>query len=538
MCVTHIYTDCYPKRTVEFHQTIVCPNAKDGVSCPAHITNEHPPRTLQSNDARSSKEYIDQGLKVPASSKTSPLGSTTTTTYRYSQGDKKDKSPGREPRLRLVRKRSALVTALTPRRKHPKERIVIVDAPDSPEGSRGLQQYAPNSPATEEFHSNNLLIDDRLHRQESSSPRRSPSRSLNPVRTVVVEQHHHERREHSKERERPLQQLPIILAPEPPSRSPSREKGLVDMRIRREEEEREKDRQREYEREQEKSFELVHEARREQERKKEELRKVAEEVERERIKKEKSEDDRRRDAEYKKFIGDRDRERELEREKDVEEKRVRDREEEILRERERARSSEQKREDEVARERERRKREEETRRADDHEVKRRDEKHRREKEREREIEAKEREERMRKAERSERKAADDARKLAEQVKSFAREDEEIRRRAPVVSRERDNNIEERWKKGDEDMYARLRERQVRDEGHVGLGRGASFLGRGEGDRDVGVLDRLKERQKGLEEGFAPKRRTTVGGGGGSGERRRGEERIVWDEGVGGRGGRW
>ncbi|KAJ8068326.1 hypothetical protein OCU04_003888 [Sclerotinia nivalis] len=527
MCVTHIYTDCYPKRTVEFHQTIVCPDAKDGISCPAHITNEHPPRTLKSNDERSSKEYIDQGLQVPSTSKPSPHKSATTTTYHYSQGDKKDKSPGREPRLRLVRKKSALVLAFTPRRKHPKERIVIVDAPDSPQGSKTLQKYAPDSPATEEFQSKTLLVADHGHRQESASPRRGPNHSLNPVRTVVIEQHR-DKREHSRERERPLQELPIILAPEPASRPPSRERGLIDMRIRREEEERERERQRDYEREREKSFELVHEARREQERERDEMRKITEELERERIRKEKSGDEKRREMEYKKFLADRERERERERDKEVDRQRARDREEEVLRERERAKSSERKREEESARERERRRREEEIRRADDHGQKRREEKHRHEREREREIEGKEREDRMRKAEISERKAADDARRLAEQVKAFAREDEEIRRRPVVPSRgkERERVVEERWKKEDDDMYTRLRERQVRDEHTPGLGRG-------EGDKDV--LDRLKERQKGTEEGYAPKRRTTIGGGGG---RRRGEERIVWDEGDGGRGGRW
>ncbi|KAA8563788.1 hypothetical protein EYC84_011803 [Monilinia fructicola] len=358
MCVTHIYTDCYPKRTVEFHQTILCHNAKDGISCPAHITNKHPSRTLDSNDDRSSKDYIDQGLKVPATSKSSPHKSTTTTTYRYSQGDKKDKSPGREPRLRLVRKKSALFSALTPRRKHPKEHIVIVDAPDSPQGSKSLQKYAPDSPAIEESHSKTLLTADRPHRQESPSPRRSPNRGLNPVRAVVVEQQHRDKREHSKERERNL--LPIILAPEPPSRSPSRERELVDIRIRREEEERERERQREYEREREKSFELVNEARREQEREREEARKVAEELERERIRREKSEDEKRREAEYKKFWEEREREREMEAEKEVERKRAREREDTMLRERERARSLERKREDEVTKERERRRREEET----------------------------------------------------------------------------------------------------------------------------------------------------------------------------------
>ncbi|TGO63537.1 hypothetical protein BCON_0012g00270 [Botryotinia convoluta] len=534
MCVTHIYTDCYPKRTVEFHQTIVCPNAKDGISCPAHITNEHPPRTLESNDDLSSKEYLDQGLKVPPTAKPSPHKSTTTSTYRYSPGDKKDKSPGREPRLRLVRKKSALVSALTPRRKHPKERIVIVDAPDSPEGSKTLSKYAPDSPATEEFYSKNLLVDDR------STLRRSPNGSLNPVRTVIVE-HHRDQRDHSKERERPLKELPIILAPEPPSRSPSREKALVDMRIRREEEERERERQREYEREREQSFELVHEARREQEREREEMRKVAEELERERIRKEKIEDERRREVEYQNFLRDRELERERERDKDIERKRARDREEELLRERERARSSDHKREEESTREKERIRRDDELRRADEYEQKRRKDQHRRERGREKALDDKEREERMRKAEKSERKAADDARRLAEQVKAFAKEDEEIRRRPSVPSRgkEVERGIDRRddaarWKKEDDDMYARLRERQARDDGHAsGLGRGASFSGRGDGDREV--LDRLKERQKGPEEGYMPKRRTTIGGGGG---RRRGDERIIWDDGEGGRGGRW
>ncbi|KAF5871241.1 uncharacterized protein Bfra_007756 [Botrytis fragariae] len=517
MCVTHIYTDCYPKRTVEFHQTIVCPNAKDGISCAAHITNEHPPRTLESNDDLSSKEYLDQGLKVPLTPRPSPHQSTTTSTYRYSPGDKKDRSPGREPRLRLVRKNSALVSALTPRRKHPKERIVIVNAPDSPEGSKTLSKYAPDSPATEEFYSKNLLVDDR------STPRRSPNGSLNPVRTVIVEHH----RDHSKERERPLKELPIILAPEPPSRSPSREKALVDMRILREQEERERERQREYEREQAKSFELVHEARRE--------------LERERVRKAKIEDERSREAEYQKFLRDRELEREKERNNDIERKRARDMEEELLRERERARSSDRKREEESARERERRRRDDELRRADEHERERREDQHRREREREKALDDKEREERMRKAEKSERKAADDARRLAEQVKAFAKEDEEIRRRPSVPGREKEMEREidrradaARWKKEDDDMYARLRERQARDDGHAsGLGRGASFSGRGDGDREV--LDRLKERQKGPEEGYMPKRRTTIGGGSG---RRRGDERIIWDDGEGGRGGRW
>ncbi|APA15286.1 predicted protein [Sclerotinia sclerotiorum 1980 UF-70] len=516
MCVTHIYTDCYPKRTVEFHQTIVCPNSKDGISCPAHITNEHPPRTLKSNDDRSSKEYIDQGLQVPSTSKPSPHKSATATTYRYSQGDKKDKPSGREPRLRLVRKKSALVSAVTPRRKHPKERIVIVDAPDSPQGSKTLQKYAPDSPATEEFQSKTLLVAEHAHRQESASPRRGPNHSLNPVRTVVIDQHR-DKRERSRERERPLQDLPILLKPEPSSRSASHDRGLVDMRIRREEEERERERQRDYEREREKSFELVHEARREQERERDEMRKITEELERERIRKEKNEDEKRKEMEYKKFLAERERERERERDKEVERQRARDREEES------------------ARERERRRRDEEIRRADDHEQRRREEKHRHEREREREIEGREREDRMRKAEISERKAADDARRLAEQVKAFAREDEEIRRRPAVPSKgkERERDVEESWKKEDDDMYARLRERQARDGSKPGLGRGASFSGRADGDKEF--LDRLKERQKEPEEGYAPKRRTTIGVGGG---RRRGEERIVWDEGDGGRGGRW
>ncbi|KAF7926243.1 uncharacterized protein EAE98_006538 [Botrytis deweyae] len=520
MCVTHIYTDCYPKRTVEFHQTIVCPNAKDGISCAALITNEHPPRILESNDELSSKEYLDQGLKVPPTAKPSPHKSTTTSTYRYSPGDKKDKSPGREPRLRLVRKKSALVSALTPRRKHPKERIVIVDAPDSPEGSKALPKYAPDSPATEEFYSKNLLVDDR------STSRRSPNGSLNPVRTVIVE-HHRDQRDHSKERERPLKELPIILAPEPPSRSPSREKALVDMRIRREEEDREKERQKEYERDKQNTFELLHKARRErkreEEREREEMRKAAE-LER-------------REVEYQKFLRD----RELEQE--------RGREEELLRERERARSSDRKREEELAREKEeelarergRRRRDDELRRADEHEQKRREDQHRREREIVKALDDKEREERMRKAEMSERKAADDARRLAEQVKAFAKEDEEIRRRPSVPSRgkEVERGIDRRdgasrLKKEDDDMYARLRERQARDDGYAsGLGRGASFSGRVDGDREV--LDRLKERQKGPEEGYMPKRRTTIGGGSG---RRRGDERIIWDDGEGGRGGRW
>ncbi|KAF7897867.1 uncharacterized protein EAF01_008833 [Botrytis porri] len=533
MCVTHIYTDCYPKRIVEFHQTIVCPNAKDGISCPADIINKHPPRTLESNDDLSSKGYLDQGLKVPSTPKPSPHKSTTTSTYRYSPGDKKEKSPGREPQLRLVRRKSALVSALT-RRKHPKERIVIVDAPDSPEGSKTLSKYAPDSPATEEFYSKNLSVDDR------PTPRRSPNGSLNPVRTVIVE-HHRDQRDYSKERERPLTEFPIILAPEPPSRSPSREKALVDMRIRREEEEREIERQREFERERLKSFELVHEARREKEREKEEF-------ERERIrmeKKEKMEGERRREVEYQEFLRirelEREREKERERNNDIERQRVRDREEELLRERERARSSDRKREEESARDRERRRREDELRRADEHEQKRREDQHRREREREKALDDKEREERMRKAANSERKAADDARRLAEQVKAFAKEDEEIRRRPSVPGRGKEvergidrRDDEVRWKKEDDDMYARLRERQARDDGHAsGLGRGASFLARDEGDREV--LDRLKERQKGPEEGYMPKRRTTIGGGSG---RRRGDERIIWDDGEGGRGGRW
>ncbi|TGO36386.1 hypothetical protein BHYA_0126g00120 [Botrytis hyacinthi] len=506
MCVTHIYTDCYPKRTVEFHQTIVCPNAKDGISCAAHITNEHPPRILESNDELSSKGYLDQGLQVPLTPKPSPHKSTTTSTYRYSPGDKRDKSPGREPRLRLVRKQSALVSASTPRRKHPKERIVIVDAPDSPEGSKTLSKYAPDSPATEEFYSKNLLLDDR------STPRRSPNGSLNPVRTVIVE-HHRDQRDHSKERERPLKELPIILAPEPPSRSPSREKALVDMRIRREEEDREKERQRDYEQDKQKSFQLVYEARRQLAKEREEMSRLAE-VEREKRRKE-TEDERRREVEYQEFLR--------------------------VRERERAQSSDRKREEDLTRERERRKRDDELRRADEHEQKRREDLHRREREREKALDDKEREERMRKAEKSERKAADDARRLAEQVKAFAKEDEEIRRRPSVPSRgkEVERGIDRRddaarWKKEDDDMYARLRERQARDDGHAsGLGRGASFSGRGDGDREV--LDRLKERQKGPEEGYMPKRRTTIGGGSG---RRRGDERIIWDDGEGGRGGRW
>lgn len=538
MCVTHIYTDLYPKRTVEFHQTIVCSNAKDGTSCSAHITNEHPPRTLESNDERSSKEYIDQGLKVP-SSKPSPQKFMTTTTYRYSQGDKTDKSPvsGREPRLLLVEKKSALVSALTPRRKHPKERIVIVDAPDSPQGSKTLQKYAPDSPATEEFYSKNLLQPETPHRQESSSSRRSPNRSLNPVRTVVVERHREER-EHSQERDRLRQELPTILAPEPPSRSPSRERALLDSRIRREEEERERDRQREYERERERSFELVHEARREQERERENLRNAAEELERERMRREKGEDERRREAEYQNFLSERGRERERESANEVERKRAREVEEEMLREWERTRSSERKREEESAREKERRRREEEIRRAGDHEQERREEKHRRE----REMEEREREDRMRKAAQSERKAADDARRLAEQVKSFAREDEEIRRRTAVTSRERDRGeAQERWKREDEEMYNRLRERQVRAEFEgLGLGHATGGVVRGGRDGESAVLDRLKERQKEPEVEFVPKRRMTVAGGSG-GERsgrRRGDERIVWDGGDGGRSGRW
>ncbi|THV48913.1 hypothetical protein BGAL_0221g00120 [Botrytis galanthina] len=504
MCVTHIYTDCYPKRTVEFHQTIICPNAKDGISCAAHITNEHPPRILESNDELSSKGYLDQGLKVPPPVKPSPQKSTTTSTYRYSPGDKRDKSPGREPRLRLVRKKSSLVSASTPRRKHPKERIVIVDAPDSPEGSKTLSKYAPDSPATEEFYSKNLLLDDR------STPRRSPNGSLNPVRTVIVE-HHRDQRDHSKERERPLRELPIILAPEPPSRSPSREKALVDMRIHREEEEREIERQREYELDKQKSFQLVHEAQRQLVKEKKETSRVTE-IERER---------RRKEVEYQEFL------------------RVR----ELERERERAQSSDRKREEDLTRERERerRRRDDELRRADEHEQKRREDQHRREREREKALDDKEREERMRKAEKSERKAADDARRLAEQVKAFAKEDEEIRRRPSVPSRgkEVERGIDRRddaarWKNEDDDMYARLRERQARDDGYAsGLGRGVSFSGRGDGDREV--LDRLKERQKGPEEGYMPKRRTTIGGGSG---RRRGDERIIWDDGEGGRGGRW
>lgn len=518
MCVTHIYTDLYPKRTVEFHQTIVCSNAKDGISCPAHIINEHPPRTLESNDERSSKEYIDQGLKVP-SSKPSPQKFMTTTTYCYSQGDKKDKSPvsGREPRLLLVEKKSALVSALTPRRKHPKERIVIVDAPDSPQGSKTLQKYAPDSPATEEFYSKNLLQPETPHRQESSSPRRSPNRSLNQVRTVVVEQHREER-EHSQERDRLRQEHPTMLATEPPLRSPSRERALLDSRIRREEEEMEIDRQREYERERERSFELVHEAR------------------------EKGEAERRREAEYQNFLSERGRERERERANEVERKRAREVEEEMLRERERTRSSERKREEESAREKERRRREEEIRRAGDHEQMRREEKHRREREREREMEEKEREDRMRKAAQSERKAADDARRLAEQVKSFAREDEEIRRRTAATPRERDRGeAQERWKREDEALYKRLRERQVRAEFEgLGLGHAAGGVVRGGRDGESAVLDRLKERQKEPEVEFVPKRRMTVAGGSG-GERsgrRRGDERIVWDEGEWGRSGRW
>ncbi|KAF7889091.1 hypothetical protein EAF00_009391 [Botryotinia globosa] len=515
MCVTHIYTDCYPKRTVEFHQTIVCPNAKDGISCAAHITNEHPPRILESNDEVSSKGYLDQGLKVPPTVKPSPQKSTTTSTYRYSPGDKRDKSPGREARLCLVRKQSALVSASTPRRKHPKERIVIVDAPDSPEGSKTLSKYAPDSPATEEFYSKNLLLDDR------STPRRSPNGGLNPVRTVVVE-HHRDQRDHSKERETPLRELPIILAPEPPSRSPSREKALVDMRIRREEEDREKERQREYERDKQKRFELVYEARRQIVKEKEEMSRAVE-AERERRRKE-IEDERRREFEYQECS------------------RVRDLERERERERERSQSSDRGREEDSVREkeRERRRRDDEFRRADEHEQKRREDQHRREREREKALDDKEREERMRKAEKSERKAADDARRLAEQVKAFAREDEEIRRRPSVPSRgkEVERGIDRRddaarWKKEDDQMYARLRERQARDDGYAsGLGRGASFSGRGDGDREV--LDRLKERQKGPEEGYTPKRRTTIGGGSG---RRRGDERIIWDDGEGGRGGR-
>ncbi|RAL59550.1 hypothetical protein DID88_006544 [Monilinia fructigena] len=492
MCVTHIYTDCYPKRTVEFHQTILCPNAENGILCPAHVTNKHPPRILASNDDRSSKDYIDQGLKVPATSKSSPHKSTTTSTYRYSQGDKKDKSPGREPRLRLVRKKSGLALTPTPRRKHPKEHIVIVDAPDSPQGSESLQQYAPDSPAIEEFHSKTLLMADRPHRQESPSPRRSPNRGLNPAHTVVLEQQHWDKREHSKERDRTLHNLPIILAPEPPSRSPSRERELVDMRIRREEEERE---------------ENVKEKR-----EREEMRKAAEELERERIRREKSEDEKRREAEYKKFWEER--EREAEKESENEKRRPR----------KKGRDEEEKKNTEGQ---------------NDHEQKQREENHRHEREREREIEEKERGERMRNAEKSERKAADDAKRLAEQVKAFAKEDEEIRRRPAIPETDR----EDRWKRDDEDMYARLRDRQVRDEGLVGLGRGASFSGRGEGDKErerngeKGVLDRLKERQKGPEEGYLPKRRTTLSGSGGE-RRRRGEERIVWGEGEGGRGGRW
>ncbi|KAM0315944.1 hypothetical protein ACHAO8_003590 [Botrytis cinerea] len=533
MCVTHIYTDCYPKRTVEFHQTIVCPNAKDGISCPAHITNEHPPRNLESNDDLSSKEYIDQGLKVPSAVKPPPHTSTTTSTYRYSPGDKKDKSPGREPRLRLVRKKSALVSALTPRRKHPKERIVIVDAPDSPEGSKTLSKYAPDSPATEEFYSKNLLVDNR------SAPRHNPNGSLNPVRTVIVE-NNREMRDRSKERERSLKELPIILAPEPPSRSPSRERALVDMRIHREQEERERERQREFERERVRIYELGHEARMKLEREREEKIKAVEEHERERIRKVMIEDEKRKEVEYRKFVRDREleQERERERDRDVERKRARDREEEILRERERAQSSDRERKEELARERERRRRDDELRRAD--EQNRREEKHRREREREKELDDKEREERMRKAERSERKAADDARRLAEQVKAFAKEDEAIRRRPSVPSRGKEvergidrRDDELRWKKENDDMYARLRERQARNEGHAsGLGRGESFSGRGDGDREV--LDRLKERQKGPEEGYMPKRRTTIGGGNG---RRRGDERIIWDD-EEGRGGRW
>ncbi|KAB8291693.1 hypothetical protein EYC80_006491 [Monilinia laxa] len=341
MCVTHIYTDCYPKRTVEFHQTILCPNAKDGVSCPAHIANKHLPRTLDSNDDRSSKDYIDQGLKVPATSKSSPHKSTTTTTYRYSQGDKKDKPPGREPRLRLVRKKSALASAPTPRRKHPKEHILIVDAPDSPQESKSLPQYSPDSPAIEVFHSKTLLMADRPHRQESPSPRRNSNRGLNPARAVVVEQQHRDKREHSKERERTLHNLPIILAPEPPSRSPSRERELADMRIRREEEERERGRQREYEREREKSFDMANEAKWEQEREMEEMRKAAEELERERIRRENSEDEKRREAEYKKFWEEREREREAE--KEVERQRAREREDTLLRERERGETKKRRR---------------------------------------------------------------------------------------------------------------------------------------------------------------------------------------------------
>ncbi|KAF7944327.1 hypothetical protein EAE96_010725 [Botrytis aclada] len=534
MCVTHVHTDYYPDRILEFHQTIVCTNAKDGISCSAHTTNDHPPRILESDDELSSKDYLDQGLKVPSTPKPSPHKSTTTSTYRYSPGDKKDKSPGREPRLRLVRKKSALVSDLT-RRKHPKERIVIVNAPDSPEGSKTLSRYAPDSPATEEFYSKNLLVDDR------STPRRSPNGSLNPVRTVIVE-HHRDQRDHSKERERSLRELPIILAPEPPSRSPSREKALMDTRIRREEEERERERQREHERELErqielkrknqKIFELVYEARRGAAREKEEL---------ERVRKEKIEDDRRNEVEYQNYLRDRELDQKREREKEMERKRARDREEELC-ERERAQSSsDRKRAEESVREMERRRRDDVLRRADELEQKRRQDQHRREREKEKVLGDKEREERMRKAEMSERKAADDARRLAEQVKAFAKEDEEIRRRPSVPSREKEvergidgRDDAARWKKEDDDMYARLRERQAMDDGHAsGLGRGASFSERGDGDREV--LNRLKERQKGPEEGYTPKRRTTIGGGGG---RRRGEERIIWDDGEGGRGGRW
>ncbi|PQE10820.1 hypothetical protein CJF30_00008977 [Rutstroemia sp. NJR-2017a BBW] len=498
MCVTHIYTDVYPKRTVEFHQTIVCADSKDGASCPAHITNEHTPRTLKAHEL-SSKELIDQGLKVPSASKhTSPEKPVTMTTYRYSpQVEKKAASPGRETRLRLVRKRSALMSALTPRRRNTKERIVIVDAPPSPKGPHAHEKYAPDSPATDEFHqSDTLLLTERSHRHESASPRRSPNRSPLPSRTVVVE--HHDRTERSKEREHHSDHQAILLAPEPPQ---WRDRDILEQRTRREEDERrELERQLALKREHEREFELFHDARREEEeRERERIRRVAEDLEKERFLKEQADEERRKDAEFASTWRREQEAVERRRDREIESDRQRKRDEEIRR----------REQEELDRER-RREQDEHLRR----EAARRD----RIMEKERELVEMEKLDRMRKAEKSERKAADDARRLAEQVR---RENEEIQKRPVVPIRERERNREiEEWKERDREMAERLRERQA---------------AANDGERDL--LDRLKDRQsmKGPEVGYAPKRRTTIGGGG----RRRADasERIVWGDGEG-RSGRW
>ncbi|PQE18943.1 hypothetical protein CJF31_00010460 [Rutstroemia sp. NJR-2017a BVV2] len=524
MCVTHIYTDVYPKKRVEFHQTIVCADSKDGTSCPAHITNKHTPRTLKAHELPS-KELIDQGLKVPSASKhTSPEKPATMTTYRYSpQVEKKAASPGRETRLRLVRKRSALMSALTPRRRNTKERIVIVDAPPSPKGSHAHGKYAPDSPATDEFHqSDTLLLTERSRRHESASPRRSPNRSPLPSRTVVVE--HHDRRERSKEREHHSDHQAIVLAPEPPQ---WRDRDIIEQRTRREEDERrELERQLALKREHERKFELLHEARREEgreeERERERIRKVAEDLEKERILKEQADEERRKDAEFARTW--RIEQEAVERER-VERERMdreieRAREEDLSRERRRDReieSDRQRKRDEEIRRREHEELDRERRREQDEHLRREAARRDRIMEKERELAEKEKLDRMRKAEKSERKAADDARRLAEQVR---RENEEIKKRpvVPIRERERDREIEE-WKERDREMAERLRERQA---------------AANDGERDL--LDRLKDRQsmKGPEVGYMPKRRTTIGGG-----RRRADasERIVWGDGEG-RSGRW